>query len=129
MIVDSSRVYKGFGYGWLWACSNWPKCDAYVGCHGGTRNPLGRLANEELRAAKSSAHAALDRLWKPKRRMDISWVRNRRKEAYTWLAKTLGIEGRFCHIGMFDVETCQKAVAACVAKLAQMKVRANLVGS
>lgn len=26
-------------------------CDAYVGCHPGTANPLGRLANAELRRA------------------------------------------------------------------------------
>lgn len=45
----------------FWRCR---PCTAYVGCHkpnagygDGTR-PLGRLANAELRAAKSAAHAA-----------------------------------------------------------------------
>lgn len=39
-------------------------CDAHVGCHKGTPNPLGRLANAELRKMKSAAHAVFDPIWK-----------------------------------------------------------------
>lgn len=80
-------------------------CDAYVGCHPGTIKPLGRLANAELRKAKSAAHAAFDPIWKNSVMP--------RSNAYQWLAHKLGIEKHKCHIGMFDVETCKKTIVIC----------------
>ena len=82
-------------------------CDAYVGCHPGTINPLGRLANAELRAAKSAAHAAFDPLWRTGTKT--------RREAYEWLAKQLGIAARECHIGMFDAPLCERVVSICAS--------------
>jgi hypothetical protein len=87
-------------------------CGAYVGCHPGTSFPLGRLANAELRAAKISAHAAFDPLWRspfPDEKFGS------RKKAYGWLAEQLGIPRNDCHIGMFDVETCHEVVKVCGA--------------
>lgn len=78
-------------------------CDARVGCHPGTNNVLGRLANAELRGAKQAAHAALDPLWRS--------GQFKRKDAYYRLSKALGIAFADCHIGMFDVETCRRVVA------------------
>lgn len=83
-------------------------CDAYVGCHPGTENPLGRLANKELRRAKMRAHAAFDPLWQD--------GKLRRREAYAALASMLGIDVNDCHIGMFDIEMCAKA-EACAREL------------
>lgn len=83
-------------------------CKAYVGCHPGTTNPLGRLANAELRKAKMSAHAAFDPLWKGKKRS--------RRQAYAWLAHELGIDVSRCHIGEFDIEQCQRVVDVCTRK-------------
>lgn len=80
-------------------------CDAYVGCHMNTITPLGRLANTELRAAKSAAHRAFDTKWQGGGMT--------RKQAYRWLSVQLGILPELCHIGMFDVETCQRVVALC----------------
>lgn len=80
-------------------------CDARVGCHGTTTNPLGRLANSELRRAKSAAHAAFDPIWKSKKMS--------RSRAYSWLAERLSIKTEDCHIGMFDVEQCRAVIAAC----------------
>lgn len=77
-------------------------CAAYVGCHEGTEKPLGRLANSELRKAKMRAHAAFDPLWKS--------GGMKRASAYKWLAGQLGIEGKDCHIGMFDVDRCNRVV-------------------
>lgn len=91
----------------FWLCA---PCDAYVGCHGDTTQPFGRLADRELRQAKMDAHAAFDRIWRARDK------RNRpqtRREAYAWLAKQLGIEREQCHIGMFDVQTCQRVVEVC----------------
>jgi len=80
-------------------------CNAYVGCHPGTTNALGRLANAELREAKMAAHAAFDPIWKTGQK--------KRGGAYAWLCDQLGIEKKDCHIGMFDVEMCKRVVAAC----------------
>lgn len=80
-------------------------CDAYVGTHAGTTKPLGRLANAELRQAKMAAHAAFDPTWRNNGM--------KRKEAYGWLAKQLGIDRQDCHIGEFDVGMCQRVVEIC----------------
>src|SRR5580700_2416837 len=60
-LVDSAEIYGGRSYGWAYLCS---PCRAYVGCHDGTKRPLGRLANADLRAAKIRAHDAFDKLWR-----------------------------------------------------------------
>lgn len=90
----------------FWQCA---PCNAYVGCYkpgsivNGIRSdgtlPLGILANRELRAAKSQAHAAFDPLWQNK-------YFDSRSSAYRWLAKKLNIEPEECHIGMFSVDQC-----------------------
>ncbi len=79
-------------------------CEAYVGCHptGTGKSPLGRLANAELRRAKSDAHAAFDPLW---REGSMS-----RHQAYKFLACELGIPASEAHIGMFDVPQCKRVV-------------------
>lgn len=79
-------------------------CDAYVGCHPGTCKALGRLANAELRKAKSAAHKIFDDIWR-------SGYMSR-SQAYSWLAGQLGIEKKDCHIGMFDVDQCEQVVDA-----------------
>ena len=91
----------------FWSCA---ACKAWVGCHknGDGKTPLGRLANAELRAAKSAAHAAFDPLW---REGAMS-----RSSAYAWLARQLGISAPKCHIGMFDVQTCQRVVDIVIAR-------------
>lgn len=100
----------------FWNCS---PCRAYVGCHkkgawvrDGKKKvmsdgtiPLGRLANADLRKAKSAAHLAFDPLWKNGERT--------RNQAYDWLAKKLGIQIKECHIGQFDLDTCNKVVGFC----------------
>ena len=84
-------------------------CKAHVGCHPGSSAPLGRLANAELRKAKSAAHAAFDPIWK-------SGIMDR-SAAYGWLAHALNISPANCHIGMFDVELCELTVAVCKERL------------
>jgi hypothetical protein len=80
-------------------------CDAYVGCHPGTTDALGRLADADLREAKMAAHAAFDPIWKTGQK--------KRGSAYAWLCDQLGIEKKDCHIGMFDVAMCERVVAVC----------------
>lgn len=77
-------------------------CGAYVGCHPGSKQSLGRLANAELRRWKNNAHAVFDVIWKSR---SLS-----RSDAYAKLAQVMGIEMHDCHIGMFDVEQCKTVV-------------------
>ena len=93
----------------FWQCV---PCQAWVGCH--KRNchhgfnggePLGRLANAQLRKAKSLAHRVFDGLWQENKVL--------RGTAYKWLAKELGIEEKDCHIGMFDIDMCNRVVELC----------------
>ena len=97
---------------WFWRCE---PCGAYVGTHQNSKEhqPLGRLANAELRAAKVRAHAAFDPLWT--QAMDSrNWSKTKaRHAAYRWLADQLGIHRTDCHIGMFDVALCKRTVEAC----------------
>lgn len=99
----------------FWQCA---PCKAYVGCHkegalitvNGKRMisdgkvPLGRLADAELRRAKSAAHQALDGLWRT-RMMS-------RNATYRWLAKELQMSVDDCHIGMFNLEQCKAVIEA-----------------
>jgi arylsulfatase A-like enzyme len=80
-------------------------CKAHVGCHPDTEIPLGRLADAPLRKAKSLAHAAFDPFWQSRSMARI--------HAYRLLARKLGIAESECHIGMFDLETCNAVVRIC----------------
>ncbi len=79
-------------------------CDAYVGTHPGTTNPLGRLADKELRLAKSMAHTHFDPLWKSGRMT--------RREAYAHMQKLLNMTPDQAHIGKFNVAECMALVKA-----------------
>jgi hypothetical protein len=101
--VDSAIVYEGRSYGPIWYCK---ECQAWVGCHRGTNKPLGRLANAELRRMKCLAHASFDKLWRGKSAFT-------RRAAYEWLAEEMGLPVEQTHIGMFDVEQCNKCIDIC----------------
>ena len=108
VLRNATYIYhdnKSKFYGKVWVCSNYPKCDAYVGCHHGTTIPKGRLANPRLRCLKMEAHKQFDPIWK-------SGLKKRR-QAYKWLAEKLEIPVEECHIGMFDVKDCQRVIHLC----------------
>ena len=81
-------------------------CDAYVGCHPGTENPLGILANNELRKARLAAHKAFDLIWQ-----DGHLTRT---TAYKCLAVKLNKSKKDCHIALFDLETCLQVIPASI---------------
>lgn len=87
-------------------------CDARVGTHPGTWQPLGRLANARLRRAKQLAHAAFDPLWEVNVGPGTS-KRRAREAGYVWLAEQLGLNRDDCHIGMFDIAQCEAVVRLC----------------
>lgn len=89
-------------FGMVWVCSNYPRCDSYVGCHPHTDIPLGSLADSDLRSLRHLVHERLDVLWK-----EGYFYRD---NAYHWLAREMGIPKNQCHIGMFDEEMCHEAI-------------------
>jgi hypothetical protein len=101
-LIDSVAIYRTRSYGLVWACL---PCDAWVGVHKGGTLPKGRLADKALRDMKIRAHGAFDPLWQGGAMA--------RSEAYAWLADHLGVDRRDCHIGMFDVDQCQRVVMVC----------------
>lgn len=120
LLVDSAEVYHGKSYGPIWRCR---PCAAHVGCHKGTHNALGRVANAELRKKKMAFHAAFDPLWKSGK-----WNRN---ALYAELAKRMNIDKELCHGGMFDVKQCDLAISTLKsiegAPAKAMPERANLI--
>lgn len=93
--VGSSVIYgKGYEYGVMYACSDFPKCDSYSG---GTNKSL---ANKELRELRKKCHKMFDELWKSG---DMT-----RKEAYTWLYKIMKVPRNEVHIALFRDEQCKK---------------------
>lgn len=103
-LVDSAEVYEGRSYGPIYLCR---PCQAWVGVHPGTEEPLGTLARAELRALRRQAHEAFDPRWKG---LNAEFSR---AAAYEWLAGRLDLPVTACHIGQFDEETCRRAIAAC----------------
>lgn len=103
----------------FWKCFS---CgDAYVGCHPGSDKPLGRLANKDLRLAKTHAHAAFDPLWEAKMERDKISKGEARSRAYRWLASQLGIDPKDCHIGMMDIQACRRVVLICRPYAAKLR--------
>lgn len=101
---QASRVY---GPGWddtpLWGCD----CTRglhYVGCHPGTTEPLGTLADKGLRQLRRIVHDRLDPIWQ-----NGWWGRN---ATYIWLAQAIGVPIEECHVGMFDRPRCFAAIDA-----------------
>ena len=112
LMLDSSPIYHGRNFGPLWICDD---CQAWVGTHKTSKRhaPLGRLANAELRAAKTKAHAAFDPLWKRKMQRDGCKQYEARAAAYAWLSEKMAIPAADTHIGMFDLAQCAQVVALC----------------
>ena len=96
--VDSKEVY-GKSFGMIYLCR---PCKSWVGTHENSSKALGRLANAELREAKKEAHLYFDKLWN---RGQIS-----RKKAYKMLSDHLKLPKEYTHIGMFNIDTCNKVV-------------------
>lgn len=104
--LESSVKVYGKDYGLIYLCTQFPKCDSYVGTHKGTTKPLGRLADKQLRRYKNMAHSIFDHLWKTNKKFT-------RSQAYHWLSEQLQISGKDCHIGMFDIDMCKKVIEVC----------------
>lgn len=97
----------------LYVCSNWPSCDAYVTAHTQDYSPMGTLANGQLRHKRILAHKAL--LTYRKVTHTEKWA------SYIWLAGKLGMDHQRTHIGMFSDEECDRVIALCRKEAAIFK--------
>lgn len=86
-------------------------CEAWVGTHKGTLDPLGFPANQELRALRAKVHKYFDLHWNtfPRKQQ-----RQKRREAYEMLGEALGI--RDVHIAMLGHEDAKKALTFLASK-------------
>lgn len=102
--VNGKHLYPNCRPAWskeFWLCR---PCDARVGCHRGTRNPLGSLANAELRALRKEAHKYFDTVWKGGKLT--------RGQAYKGLARLMGMTPEEAHIGKFSRQQCLQVIRA-----------------
>ena len=89
----------------LYVCRNWPSCDSYVAAHEFNLQPMGILANGNLRHKRILAHKALAKYQKITK-MD-RWA------TYLWLEGKLGYDAQSTHIGLFSEKTCDEVIALC----------------
>lgn len=105
-------------YGLRWGCTI-PGCT--VACwEGSTSTP----ADEPTRKARMRFHAMFDPLWQRNGRRKGVFRHgcgpgDARRRAYGWLAKSMDIDGRSCHGGMFTREQCLRACELIEALLAE----------
>lgn len=96
------RIYNQAAH-MIWLCR---QCDAYVGCHNNTKQPLGQMANAHMRKARKLTKelfikVCLNGQWKCDKHL--------KESAYCWLARELDITRHECHFGDFTVERCREA--------------------
>jgi len=87
----------------LYVCERYPKCDAYVRTHTGTKIPVGSMADGQLRALRKDAHDAFNQLY-------LSGMMTR-DDAYRWLASMLQAPASQAHIGNLGEYYCRKVIA------------------
>lgn len=112
----ADMVLRFSKFGKFYGCTRYPDCRGTHGAHPDGK-PFGTPANKETKAARIRAHRAFDSIWISRRdQLGIpkSWAR---RDAYSWLAVELEMKVDDCHIGMFDVETCERIVALCEARM------------
>ncbi len=117
--LRSSKALYGKEQGPVWACLR-VTCEAWAHCRNGTDEPVGRLANHELRQARRDAQTAFARLVQTK----AAWAGISRDLAhglgYRWLAKQLDLPDQDCRIGEFDVALCRRVGEICSAPDAEI---------
>jgi len=59
------------------------------------------LGSTTVQQYRGKAHRVFDRLWKNN---------YQRSQAYTWLAKQMGLSRKECHISMFTIEQCKEVI-------------------
>ena len=101
IIKTTTRAIYPKGNAPIYLCSN---CNAYVGCYEDGR-PMGKVANTVLRLKRQETHRIFDRFWKAH-----GWSRS---AAYRWLAHQLHIPEKRAHIGLMEMDECDRVIRIC----------------
>lgn len=102
ILTDASVIHGHKNRGEIYFC---PNCNANVGVHKKTKQPMGTLANKVLSLERAETHRVFDSLWKAKRMT--------RANAYEWLAKKMDLPKHRTHIGYFEIEDCERVIRIC----------------
>lgn len=103
-VLGKSAKRLGLEGEYLYQCQN---CNARVGCHKGTVQPLGNVANETLRLKRMETHKIFDAFWKSRHMT--------RHNAYKRLSQQLRLPMKETHIAGLEMDQCQKVVELCGA--------------
>lgn len=104
VLQKATAVYKEHALEeYLYVCSNYPKCDSYVGVHKGTILPKGSLANRNLRHKRILAHRYFDSIWK-------NGIMSK-KNAYRWMQDIFCFNSEQAHIGQYSDYMCEQIIA------------------
>ena len=98
---------------YLYVCSRYPKCDAYVTAHRRTCQPMGVLADSSLRRKRMLAHRAFDQLWRGG--VMQKW------QAYIWMQAKFGLNHDQAHIANFSEYMCDELISLCDQALENIK--------
>ena len=90
---------------YLYVCRRWPTCDAYVTVDRCTKQPLGTLANGDLRHKRILAHHALHSV---QTQLGMS-----RDQSYRWLQTQMGLPGDQVHIAKCGDYRCEQIIHIC----------------
>lgn len=90
---------------YLYVCRRWPACDAYVTADRRTKQPLGTLANGDLRHKRILAHHALH---SAQAQLGMS-----RDQSYCWLQTQMGLPGDQVHIAKCGDYRCEQIIRIC----------------
>ena len=88
----------------LYVCSGYPDCDAYVGVHTGTKLPMGTLADAKLRRKRIETHQVFDAIWQ-------NGILTK-KDAYRWMGDIFCLTTAQAHIGHFSHYYCDRLMDA-----------------
>ncbi len=102
--VIYGRQYSSRG---VYVCSQYPKCDSYVGCHP-NKSPLGVLKDKKGRELAKACHKIFDRYWNACLEYKHRVVG--RNDAYRYLASQLKMPVNECHFGMMNNQELEKAL-------------------
>jgi len=87
----------------FWGCVRYPECSGTVGSNANGK-ALGIPGSGPTKKYRIEAHKALER------RLRGSAKGIFRGDLYRTLAKEMKIDPQECHIGMFNIEQCKKAI-------------------
>ena len=69
---------------------------------------MGKVANTVLRLKRQETHRIFDQFWNHQ-----GWSRS---EAYRWLARSMNIPEQAAHIGLMEMDECERVIRLCLTQ-------------